>query len=111
MSIRYVHLPEGKDEHIGDGISAHWREDRLPYQGREVFYLTTEAVVDTICCGDRVFYFASVLGYILSWQKEHSEAGLPVSEMEPITDAQAQQEIEDVLHQQYPLLQVEFRQS
>lgn len=109
--IEYTHLPAGEDKHAGDGISASWQERKTHYAGREVFYLMTEATVDTVCCGDRVFHYATVLGYVSRWQEKMNEAGLPISEMEPITDPGAQKDIEDILHQQYPGAQVDFRQD
>jgi len=111
MTIEYVHLPAGEDKHAADGIAAHWKENKLSYDGKEVFYLLTQAVVDTICCGDRVFHYATVFGYVSSWQERKNEAGLPISEMEAIADPKTQQGIENALHQQYLLLQVEFRQD
>jgi len=110
MVIRYVHLPEEGDKHVGEGIVASWEEKKISYDAKQVFYLLTEAVVDTACCGDRTFYYATVLGYIKSWQQSQNEAGLPISEMEPILDHKVQEEIEHILQQEYPLLQILFRE-
>lgn len=107
--MRYVHLPGGTDDHSGHGVKAHWRERTAVYQGRDVFYLLTDAVIDTVCCGDRVFHYATVLGYVNEWQSEKDEHGLPVSLIETVADSSVQREIEDLLRQEDSELQVSFR--
>jgi hypothetical protein len=107
--LRYVHLPEGSDDHSGSGMKAHWGERTVVHQGRDVLYLLTDAVVDTVCCGDRVFHYATVLGYVKEWQSEKDEHGLLVSLFEPIADSSTQREIEALLKQDDSELQVSFR--
>ena len=107
--MRYVHLPEGSDDHSGHGMKAHWGERTVVHQGRDVLYLLTDAVVDTVCCGDRVFHYATVLGYVKEWQSEKDEHGLPVSSVEPVADSTMQRQIEDLLKREDSELQVSFR--
>lgn len=107
--MRYVHLPEGSDDHSGHGVKARWWERMIVHQGRDVLYLLTDAVVDTVCCGDRVFHYATVLGYVKEWQSGKDEHGLPVSSVEPIGDSSVQRAIEDLLKQDDSELQVSFR--
>ena len=107
--MRYVHLPEGLDEHSGHGVKAHWGERTVAHQGQDVLYLLTDGVVATACCGDRVFHYASVLGYVKQWQSEKDEHGLPVSLVESVTDSSEQREIEDLLQQDDSELRVSFR--
>ena len=107
--MRYVHLPEGSDEHSGHGMSAHWSERTVSHNGRDVLYLLTDAVVDTVCCGDRVFHYATVLGYVDGWKKEQNEAGLPVSIVQPVSDTGEQEEIEKRLQEAEGGVQVSFR--
>jgi hypothetical protein len=107
--LRYVHLPEGSDDHSGHGMKAHWWERTVVHRERDVLYLLTDAVVDTVCCGDRVFHYATVLGYVKAWQSEKDEHGLPVSLVEPVVDSAMQREIEALLKQDDSELQVSFR--
>ncbi len=107
--MRYVHLPEGSDDHSGHGVKAHWGECTVVHQGQDVLYLLTDAVVDTGCCGDRVFHYATVLGYVKEWQSGKDEHGLPVSLVEPVSDSSMQREIEDLLKRGDSELQVSFR--
>ena len=108
-ALRYVHLPEGSDDHSGHGVKARWVERTVAHQGRAVLYLLIDAVVATACCGDRVFHYASVLGYVKEWQSEEDEHGLPVSLVEPVADSSVQREIEDLLKRDESELQVSFR--
>jgi hypothetical protein len=108
-TLRYVHLPEGSDEQSGHGVRAHWGERTASLRDRDVLYLVTDAVVDTVCCGDRVFHYATVLGYVTEWKTGKDASGLPVSFIEPVADPAARQEIEDLLKQDDAELQVSFR--
>jgi hypothetical protein len=108
-ALRYVHIPDGSDEHDGHGVRASWGECRIRYDDRDVLYLLTDAVVDTVCCGDRVFHYATVLGFVAGWKNEMNEAGLPVSDVEPIVDVDAQDHIAALLKAQDPDVQVSFR--
>jgi len=107
--LRYVHLPEGSDEQSGHGVRAHWGERTASHHGREVLYLVTDAVVDTVCCGDRVFHYATVLGYVTDWKYARDASGLPVSLVEPVADPATRREIEDLLKRDDAELQVSFR--
>ena len=107
--MEYVHLPEGSDAHSGHGVKAHWDERTVRHGERDVLYLLTDAVVDTVCCGDRVFHYATVLGYVTGWRVRTSESGQPVSLVEPVSDATAQGEIEALLKREDQELQVSFR--
>ena len=109
--LRYVHIPDGADEHDGNGLKASWGECRIRYDDRDVLYLLTDAVVDTVCCGNRVFHYATVLGYVLDWQSSTNEAGLPVSLVEPIVDNDVQETITAALKRKDPDVQVNFRSS
>lgn len=107
--MQYVHLPEGSDGHAGHGVTAHWDERIVQHGGRDVLYLLTDAVVDTVCCGDRVFHYATVLGYVHEWRKGRTESGQDVSTVHAVTDEVARQEIEALVKAGDPELQVSFR--
>ncbi len=107
--MQYIHLPEGADEHSGHGVQAHWDERTTSHGGRDVLYLLTDAVVDTVCCGDRVFHYATVIGYVTEWKSSQTDAGQPVSVIEPISEPKDQREIEALLKAEDQELQVSFR--
>lgn len=105
----YIHLPEGSDAHAGHGVKAHWEERTVRHGERDVLYLLTDAVVDTVCCGDRVFHYATVLGYVTEWRTRRTDSGQQVSQVEAVSDPSAQGQIEALLKKQDRDLQVTFR--
>jgi len=107
--VRYVHLPDGSDEHSGNGLKAHWCERVVGIGETEILYLLTDAVVDTVCCGDRTFHYATVLGYVSEWKATKDEHGLPVSTVETVIDPSQQDEIASLLKKDDSDLQVSFR--
>jgi len=107
--LEYVHLPEGSDAHSGHGVKAHWDERTVRHGERDVLYLLTDAVVDTVCCGDRVFHYATVVGYITDRRTGGPDFGQQISLVQPVSDPTAQSEIEALLKKEDADLQVSFR--
>ena len=90
-TIEYTHLPLGQEVEIGiGGYYIPQQEVRLPYEGREVLYVIGQAVVESSCCGTGNWKYSIVPGYIASWQTGRNEAGLSVSDVEPIRDDKTQ---------------------
>jgi len=110
MSINYTHLELGKDVEIGiAGYYTPQQEARLKYNGREVLYVIGQAVVESWCCGtpgSRTY--AIVPGYIVNWQNTKNEAGLPVSEVEPILDEAARHNIRQLIQTKEAVSPLEF---
>ena len=97
-TIKYTHLELDKDVEIGiAGYYTPQQEVRLKYNGREVLYVIGKAVVESSCCGTGSWQYAIVPGYIVSWQNTKNEAGLPVSEVEPILDEEARDNIRRII--------------
>ena len=100
MNIKYTHLELGEEVVVGiAGYYTPQKEVRLKYNGREVLYVIGQAVIESSCaapgsyCATGSWTYAIVPGYIASWQNTMNEAGLPVSEVEPIRDEEAQESI------------------
>jgi len=106
---KYTHLELGKD--IAASIAGYYtpeKEVRLKYNGREVLYVTGRAVVEAACCGVANWGYALVPGYIVRWQGEKNQNGLPVTEVEPILDKETQQALKQVIESQETVTQVQF---
>ena len=105
---KYTHLELDKVIEAVAGYYTPQKEVRLKYSGREVLYVIRQTVVDSACCGVADFNCALVPGYIIGWQTETNEDGLPVSEVEPITDKIAQVKIRKIIQETEDISQVEF---
>ncbi len=98
ISVRYTHLE--LDKEVETGIAGYYtpqKEIRLKYNGREVLCVIGQAVVESSCCGTGSWRYATVPGYIVNWQNKANEAGLPVSEVEPISDEEARENLRRII--------------
>ena len=62
------------------------KEVRLPYGEKEVLYVVGLGVADTSCCGGGASRYALVPGYVVKWHVATNQDGLPVSEVERISE-------------------------
>jgi hypothetical protein len=108
MTVTYTHLELSEDINALAGYYTPQKEVRLPYGGREVLYVVSDAVVDSSCCGTADFKAALIPGYILKWRAEKNEDGLYQSEVEPITDKTAKDSIRRKIREAENVTQVEF---
>jgi hypothetical protein len=108
MRDTYTHLLLNDDV---DALAGHYtprKEVRLPYNGREILYIISDAVVDSSCCGTADFNAALVPGFILQWQSEKNSDGLYLSVVEPVTDKSTKDSIRKKIRQTENVTQVEF---
>ncbi len=111
--LEYTHLPLGEDVPAYSGYYMPEKEVRIPFHGREILYVIGQVVVETACqeitCTPGSSYYAMVPGCILRWQYRKNEEGLPVSEIETITDFKTKREIEHLIQEHEAVTRVEFR--
>ena len=91
--LEYVHQPLGEEVTALAGYYAINKELRLKHDGREVLCMIGICQVESSCCGQRSFQYAIVPGYLVSWKGTKNDAGLPVSEVEPISDEAARRAV------------------
>ena len=108
MVVKYTHLELDKDVRSIAGFYTPQKEVRLKYNDREVLYVIGQAVVDASCCGIGNWGYALVPGYIVNWQNEQNEAGLPVSEVEPVSDEEVRINIRQIIQNDEAISQIEF---
>jgi hypothetical protein len=85
------------------------REMLLPYDGREALVAFGSALVDKSCCGAGTgCRFANVAGYVVAWKAKNTASGLPISQVEPIEDEGAREEIKRLICSMEPHCQVNF---
>ena len=105
---RYTHLELNLDVPAPSGYYTPQKEVRLKYNGREVLYIVSQAVIESSCCGASDFASALVPGYVIGWRVEKNNQGLPVSEVEPITDEKARDAIRKIIKATEHVSQTEF---
>ncbi|MDD4859195.1 MAG: hypothetical protein PHR56_03205 [Dehalococcoidales bacterium] len=106
----YTHLPINEQIDSLAGYYVPLKEVRLEYKGREVLYMIGQAVVEASCCGFQNRAYALVPGYIVKWQNKTTDKGLPVSEVEPIADDDAQEAVKKTIRQTEQVDQIDFWQ-
>jgi hypothetical protein len=112
MSSYYLHRPLGEQVEAIGGSYRLDREVRLPLEDRneELFYLVGYALFDTTCCGTGGCGYAHVQGYLRRWKAHTSSDGVPMTEVELITDEAAQAELRQLIISREKVQQVNFRQ-
>lgn len=106
--LEYTHLPVNQDVTCIAGYYTPCREVRLKYNGREVLYVVGQAVIDSSCCGLGTWGYVLVPGYIVNWHKQTNANGLPVTEVEPISDRTVKDSIRRLITEAEAISQVEF---
>jgi hypothetical protein len=106
---KYTHLELGTDILIGIGGSYMLdKEVRMKHSGKELLYVTGHTNIESACCGVSNWGYALVPGYIVSWQNQKDEKGLPLTEVEPITDEAVRQAVRQAIETQEAVIQVQF---
>ena len=108
MVNKYTHLELNTTIEALAGYYTPQKEVRLKYNSREVLYVIGQVVVDASCCGQANYQYALVPGYIIRWQAEKNKDSLPVSEVEPISDKETQDNIRKIIQETEPVSQIEF---
>jgi hypothetical protein len=107
-TVKYTHLELDNKVTCVAGYYTPQKEVRLKYDDREVLYVVGQAVIESSCCGLGNWGYALVPGYIASWQTRKNEAGLPVSEVEPISDEATKNNIRKIIKETENITQIEF---
>lgn len=115
-TLKYTHLPLGKEVEAFAGYYTPVKEAKLNYGGREVLYVTGQVVVEATCAGGGEdgcraanYWYAMVPGFLLRWQSEKNENGHPVSEVEQIMDLETKTGIKRLIIDKESVSQVDFR--
>jgi hypothetical protein len=84
------------------------KELKLPYNGREVLCILGAAAIESSPYRIGSCAYALVPGYIVKWKFKESDSGMPVSEIEPIRDEKAQQDIAAAINKIDPVTIIDF---
>jgi hypothetical protein len=108
MTKEYTHAELGQEVRSITGYYIPEREEKLKYKGKEVLYVFGAAVVDNSCCGAGGCGYALVPGYLVKWKTKKDKEGLPISEVEPIRDDAARQEIATIIKKKENVNDINF---
>ena len=92
-------------------ISGHYilsRENRLPFNDRQVLYFIGCGVVNSSCCGTGGCAYALVPGYIRQWKYKLNAGNLAVTQVEPIWDKDDKHELRLLIKAKERAQQVNF---
>jgi hypothetical protein len=108
-TIKYTHLELGKDVIFGiAGYYTPQQEVILPYNGREVLYITGQVTMESSCCSIPGWAYVLIPGYVINWKNTNNEDGLPVSEVEPIRDHKARADITQAIEAREAISVINF---
>ncbi len=105
---RYTHLELNKDVLAPSGYYTPQKEVRLKYDGREILYVLSQAVIESSCCGANDFNSALIPGYIVKWHTEEDKDGNSISLVEPITGEPTRDAIRKIIKEKEHINQTEF---
>lgn len=107
--MEYTHSPLGEEVEAIGGSYIIDTEDSLSYGDRQVLYIVGGTGFMRTCCSSaQGLRFATVPGFVKAWQHKKNKDNLPVSDVEPIRDEKAKQEIRQILKQQHCVTNIEF---
>ncbi|MFH2131457.1 MAG: hypothetical protein ABIK68_13865 [bacterium] len=108
ISSIYTHYPLNEENNAISGHYVVTDEIRLPFQNREILYLTGYSVVDTSCCGTGGCGYALVQGFIRNWKFRQGPEGFAETEIEPIREESVKKELRGLIDQQQTVTQINF---
>jgi hypothetical protein len=105
---QYTHLELKKDVPTPSGYYTPQKEVKINYNGREVLYTVSQAVIESSCCGISDFSSALIPGYIKEWQARKDKDGFMVTDVEPVVDEVARDAIRKIIKDTEHIYQTEF---
>ena len=106
--LEYTHSKLNEESYAIAGYYSLQKEARLKHDNREVLYIVGQAVIESSCCGAGSWEYVLVPGYILNWHNKVNEAGLSVSEVEPISDKALRGSIRRIITETEFISRVDF---
>ena len=109
MSMEYTHTPLDETVEFVAGSYQIESEHKLLYEGREILYLMGSTSELCGCCGScDSIRFITVPGFIMAWKSRSNDAGLPVTDIEPVTDEKSRIDIKKTLEREHDVLNIQF---
>ena len=101
--MKYTHSAMNEEVEFIAGSYELDREERVQFNGKEIFYVVGRTGNVSTCCGMlSPFSFAKVIGFVQKWKHATDENGMPVSDVEPVRGESLQNSVKDFVHQTDP---------
>jgi len=107
MAKEYVHDIKREVRSISGWYELE-KEVILEVDDQKVLFTVGTGVVDSSCCGVGGCRFAVVPGYIVKLKDRRNDSGLWISEVNPVTDEEAQSKIKRLIEEKEIVQQVQF---
>ena len=104
----------GKELEVPAGYYILFDELKMGYGGKEVLCVTGVGIIECSGCSGMTIKpgsggtYALVPGYLVSWKSRQNDSGLPISEVEPITDENERREIAKIIRESEKVGNIEF---
>ena len=108
MNTEYIHDKLGQTVESIAGYYTPMKELRPVRNGREVLCILGAAAIESSYYRIGSCAYALVPGYIVKWKFKESDSGMPVSEVEPIRDEEAQRDISAAINEIEPVTIIDF---
>jgi len=93
----FIHHEINEEIKSISGQYAITKEARLPFNGKQILYITGYGLFDTSCCGSGGCGYAVVGGFIKDWKVKKDKDGRYISRVESIKDDDLQKKIRAVI--------------
>jgi hypothetical protein len=104
----YIHRELNQEVTAIGGYYLLNAEVRLPFQGRDILYLTGYAHFDTSCCGAGGCSYVLVPGFIVDWKIKKNREGCHISHIEPVRDPILRRQIRGLIESKTAAQQIRF---
>ena len=107
---QYTHMTPGKN--IAFGIAGYYtpqQEIRLPYDGRDILYVTGQVIMEAACCNIADdWVYALVPGYIVDWQSDVNGQDEKITTVEPVRTDKEKADIRKIIQEKEGYIPVDF---
>jgi hypothetical protein len=107
MSKDYTHMINKEIRSISGGYVID-NEHKIEIDGKEVLYAVGNALMDSACCGTFGCRYALVPGYVVRWKHKVNGEGIPISEVEPITNSHVKDQLTKHITGKEGVTQIQF---
>jgi hypothetical protein len=108
MIIQYTHPKLDSEIRAPSGSYLPQEEHTLPYNGREVMYVSGLMVIETSCCGIGSWQYIQTPGFLVKRGEISDKNDSPVSEIDTIQNEKDRTAVYKLLEQKYPGARIEI---